>query len=191
LAVGAAALLCASSAQAAPIRYTAELSGLNEVGPNASPGSGVARVIIDTAAHTLTVKVSFADLTGNTTASHIHCCVLPGVNAGVATQVPFFAGFPIGVTAGTYTSTFDTELASSFNAPFITANGGTVPGAEAALALGLAEGKAYFNIHTSAFPGGELRGNLAAVPEPATLSLLGLGAAFALVARRKRGSTRR
>jgi hypothetical protein len=48
-------------------------------------------------------------------------------------------------------------------------------GAEAALALGLAEGKAYLNIHTSFAPGGEIRGFLNEVPEPASLALLGVG----------------
>jgi hypothetical protein len=33
----------------------------------------------------------------------------------------------------------------------------------------------YFNLHTSANPGGEIRGNLAEVPEPATLGLVGAG----------------
>jgi len=37
-------------------------------------------------------------------------------------------------------------------------HGGTAAGAEAALVGGLAAGQAYFNIHTSPFPGGEIRG---------------------------------
>jgi hypothetical protein len=53
-------------------------------------------------------------------------------------------------------------------------HGDTAAGAEAALALGLANGEAYFNIHTTVVPGGEIRGFLHAVPEPRTLSLLGL-----------------
>ncbi|MCB1879244.1 MAG: CHRD domain-containing protein, partial [Gammaproteobacteria bacterium] len=48
---------------------------------------------------------------------------------------------------------------------------------EAALSNGLAGGNAYLNIHTTAFPGGEIRGNLAPVPEPTTLGLIGLGLA--------------
>ena len=48
-------------------------------------------------------------------------------------------------------------------------------GAEAALLTGLDEGRAYFNIHTSEFGSGEIRGFLQTVPEPTTVALLGAG----------------
>jgi hypothetical protein len=95
----------------------------------------------------------------NTTASHIHCCVTPPGNAGVATATPTFPGLPFGVTAGTYSQTFDVTAAGSCNSAFVTANGG-VPGAETALPAGLRAGQAYLNIHTTAHPGGEIRGFL-------------------------------
>ena len=68
-------------------------------------------------------------------------------------------GFPLGVTAGTYTRTFDMTDPASYNPAFVTANGGTT-GAEAALLAGLQAGQAYLNIHTTMFPGGEIRGFL-------------------------------
>ena len=40
---------------------------------------------------------------------------------------------------------------------------------------GLRNGRTYFNIHTSTFGGGEIRGFLAPVPEPATYGLTALG----------------
>jgi hypothetical protein len=43
-------------------------------------------------------------LTSTDTAAHIHCCAPLGTNAGVATTVPTFLGFPLGVTSGTYSS---------------------------------------------------------------------------------------
>jgi len=56
--------------------------------------------------------------------------------------------------------TLDLTQASSWNPAFVTANGGTVGGAEAALAAGLNAGHAYLNIHTTMFPGGEISGFL-------------------------------
>lgn len=176
--LGAAALLSValSTAEAAPITYTATLSPLAENPPVAgSSGTGTATVTLDTAAHTLRVQATFSGLTGLTTAAHIHCCTPPTGNAPVATQVPFFVGFPLGVTSGSYDMLFDTTMTSSWNPTFITNNGGTPLTAEAALASALAAGLAYFNIHTTFAPGGEIRGNLAVVPEPASLGLLGAG----------------
>jgi hypothetical protein len=66
---------------------------------------------------------------------------------------------------------FDLTLTSSFNGSFVTANGGSAAGAESALAAGLASGQAYFNIHTSTYPGGEIRGFFAPVPIPAAVWL--------------------
>jgi len=121
------------------------------------------------------VDVTFAGLLGPTTASHIHAPVLvPGGNAGVATTTPTFAGFPLGVTSGTYLNTLDLTLASSYNPAFVTAHGGTPAGAEAALAGALLNGEAYLNIHTTAFPGGEIRGFLA-LPEPALTGVVAAG----------------
>jgi CHRD domain len=51
-----------------------------------------------------------------------------------------------------------------YNPAFVTANGGTVAGAEAALIAGLESQLTYFNIHTANFPGGEIRAQL--VPGP-------------------------
>lgn len=184
----AAALVCSAQAQAAPITYTAVLSGPAEAPPNASPGTGFATVILDSVAHTLFITTNFSGLIGTTTNAHIHCCTATAGTgtAGVATQLPTFSGFPAGVTSGSYSNTFDMTQAANFNPAFITANSGTPGTAETALFSGIAAGKAYLNIHTSQFGGGEIRGFLQPVPEPATLSLVALGIGAAAARRRRR-----
>jgi len=183
------AAFAATAAQAAPITYTTVLNGANENPDINTAGTGTATVIYDAVTHLLSVDVTFSGLTGTTTASHIHCCQAdPLLNAGVATTTPTFANFPLGVTSGTYFNTLNMTLASSWNPVFVNANGGTTATAEAVLAAGLAAGQAYLNIHTSFAGGGEIRGQLAAVPEPATLSLLGLGIAGLAARKRTRRS---
>ncbi len=75
-------------------------------------------------------------------------------------MTPSFAGFPLSVRAGTYDNTFDMTLAGSYSAAFITAQGGSVGQAQSVLFAGMASGTAYFNIHSSVFPSGEIRSTL-------------------------------
>ncbi|MES2148695.1 MAG: CHRD domain-containing protein [Pseudomonadota bacterium] len=174
-----AALYAIPCAQAATTTYHATLSGPAENPPNASPGTGLAVIIIDDVANTLNLNIPFTDLLGTTTASHIHCCTTTPLagSAGVATQVPVFMDFPLGVTAGTYSHVFDLNDAASYNPAFITANGGTVGGALSAFLTGVGANEAYLNIHTTLYPAGEIRGFLVAapVPEPAAWALLAAG----------------
>lgn len=189
-------LVSALPLQAAPITFTATLDGLSESPPNASPATGLAVVTFDDILLTLRVQVAFADLTAGNTAAHIHVINGPGdantadTNGPVATMTPTFTGFPTGATSGSYDNTFDLLLASTYRAGFLNDSGGTPELAAVALVTGIVEGRAYLNIHTSNFAGGEIRGFLqpqqpAEVPEPASLLLLGSGLA-AVAARRRR-----
>src|SRR5262245_21981129 len=179
-------IVICGNAHAIVYDFTALLSGPAENPPNASPGTGFSSVIYDSVAHTLSVNISFSGLTGNTTASHIHApTAVAGTGpAGVATTTPTFPNFPLGVTSGTYSQVLDLSSTSSYNAPFLTANGGTAAGAEAALVDAMLNGKAYVNIHSSTFQGGEIRGFLQVPDGGSTLALLGLGLAGLGTARR-------
>lgn len=167
LMMAATLTLWAPAAHAIPITLTTSLSGANEVPAVNSPGAGFATVFLDPQANTLQVNVTFGNLTSDTTAAHIHCCAGPGTNAIVATAIPTFPNFPLGVTSGGYISpAFDLTMVSSYNPAFIAAHGMTVAGAEAALIAGMLAGQSYLNIHTAANPTGEIRGQLSAVPGP-------------------------
>ena len=179
LALGGAMLLIAPVSHAA--RFGVGLSGANEAPPNASPGVGSGFVETDPVAHTLRISFSFSGLTAPTSATHIHCCVLPPGTASVATTLPAFIGFTLGTTSGSYDGTFSTLSAASWNPAYIAANGGTPATAEAALFAGMLATSAYLNVHTTAFPGGEIRGFLT-LQEATNIPTLAQGSLVALVA---------
>jgi hypothetical protein len=193
--------IVASPAQAVVKLYTLNMTGPSEFPANASPGTGSGTVSYDDVAHTLSINVSFSGLTGTTTAAHIHAPTTASglgseaqasaaMNASVATQLPSFVGFPLGVTSGNFLSVLDLTQSSSWNPSYITNNGGTPAGAEAAFAAALGtttDSRAYFNIHTSTFGGGEIRGFTTLIPEPTAAVLAGLSfVAFSAIRRRRK-----
>ena len=149
----------------------ANLAGTNEFPPNASPGTGLGTFTLSADQSTLDVLLFFSGLVALDTAAHIHCCAPPGVNAAVRLNL---TGFPLGVTSGSYSHTFTlaTDLVGITPADFVT---------------GLLGGQTYANIHTSQFPGGEIRGQI--VPEPSMLGLIVLGLAGIGVLRRRTASS--
>ncbi len=188
------ALLAATAlGQAQVFTFGATLSGPAEAPPNASPAAGIALVAYDVAAQTLKVDVTFFGLTGPTTAAHIHGATVNPFSgtAGVAVSPGTFPGFPAGVTTGIYSHVFDLTQNATYTGAFRTANGGTAAGAEAGLFAAMQSGKTYVNIHTTAFPGGEIRGFLTPVPEPATTAAIagGVLGAFAIARRFRSNKT--
>lgn len=159
-----AILLLPIPASAAIINFTASLSGLQEVPPNASPGTGSATVNYDDVTGILDWNISYSDLTAAATAGHFHGPAAPGTNAGVQvalTGVSGISGTVIGSAAITGTQATD-----------------------------LIAGLWYINIHTSTFPGGEIRGQVvSAVPLPGAAWLLfsGLSGVMLLARRKSRG----
>lgn len=155
-------LLCifalSTLAKADTITFTATLSPVNEVPPkdtNVFKGTGTATVVLDTVTGKGTITLSFSGLSGAFTGGHIHCCAGPGATAPVIVPFDTFFVGSANNTAGTLTN-----FAFTLTAAQVTA---------------MINGQTYVNIHTAANGGGEIRGQLNAVPEPGTLLLLGAG----------------
>lgn len=174
LAIALLAALPGASADAATITFNALL------GPEAAgaTGSGTVQVVYNDIQRSLYIDVQWSDLSGNTTVAHIHgCTALPSTGtAGVAVTPATLPGFPTGVQSGSYFTTLDLTQSSTYTSTFFASSGGTTAGAEATLVAGMLAGTAYSNVHSNLFPGGEIRGFLAPVPDPgSSLFLLGIG----------------
>jgi hypothetical protein len=153
---GSLIALACSSGVALGATYDGALSAANEVPPTASAASGYVSVQHASGA-TLQLTLDFNGLSASAVAAHIHCCVVtPGTNVAVAVPMP---GFPA-ATSGTYANTFNLDDMATYSSAFLAANGGTAATAKAALLAGMDSDRSYFNIHTSTFPGGEIRANL-------------------------------
>jgi hypothetical protein len=136
--MGAAAalfLLMAGAADAAVMRFTTGLKGGDEVPPNATTGSGQVMAELDTDTKRFSYVVTYSGLTGPAVAAHFHGPAAPGANAPPMVMVMDLAS-PMSATA--------------------TLTDGQIADLEA--------GKWYFNIHTAAHPGGEIRGQLRPTP---------------------------
>jgi len=115
---------------------TARLSGASEVPPAAGGGSGTLQATLDKQTRVLTWSLTIAGLSGPATAAHFHGPAMAGDNAGVV--------FPMVV-----------GLESPDNG---------VVTLSAAQMEDLLAGKWYVNVHTTANPNGEIRGQVMVAP---------------------------
>ena len=127
-----AAVLAAQPARAETMSFRADLKAASEVPPTTSQGAGTVTATYDTASKALAWKGTVSGLSGNATAAHFHGPAEAGKNAGVMVPAP---GAAAGSFEGTATLTDDQAKA-------------------------LMAGQTYFNVHTAANPGGELRGQV-------------------------------
>lgn len=185
LALAASTLAATAASQAAPVYYRAVASGPAEDIPNGSPGSSVSAFEIDDLI--LRAEVPFRDLSSPTISAHIHCCTVDAFRGVAPVAVPF-TDFPLQVTAGAYTASFDLGDPATYNPDFLAANGGTPQLASGALIDAFNGNQAYINIHTERYTGGEIRGFAvtAPIPEPHTWAMMGMGLGMlGLLARRR------
>lgn len=160
-------LLTPAAARAQTHTWTSILDGLQEVPPNASPATGFASGTYDTGTNLLTWTITYSGLLSPAVAAHFHVGA-PGVGGPVVIDIPSNSGGNI------LSPIVGSAIVSAAEEPNVLAD------------------LWYINIHTSTFPGGEIRGQvqLTAVPEPTTLALLSLGAVGMTAVVRKRRSRR-
>ena len=130
LGLTAGLVLAASSGQAEMMKMKAALGAPSEVPPNDSKATGLVDVTYDTATRAMTWSGTYTGLTGPASMAHFHGPAETGKNGPVMVPSP-----PASPIKGSATL--------------------TEPQAEA-----LAGGKMYFNVHTAAHPGGEIRGQV-------------------------------
>ncbi len=129
-----ALVLAPLAVHAQAVKLHATLKTAWEVPAKTGPGNGKLTATFDPASNTLTYHVEFSDLTGPATAAHFH---------GPATETTI-AG-PVVMVAKPVTSPIDGKATLT-----------------AEQAADLLAGKYYFNVHTAANPGGEIRGQVLA-----------------------------
>ena len=169
--IAATALAAAATPATAATLFGTTLSGLNEATPNNSTATGSGNLTLATDQNSISLFLSWTGLNGGpATGAHIHCCALPGANGPVAIDFG-----PPNVVTGSLSRTYDLTLLATYTGGFVTANGGTAASARTAFLNGLNSGRTYFNVHNAQFPGGEIRGQLAAVPESATWGMMIVG----------------
>jgi len=161
-----AGLLAGNHASADVVTYSANLDGFQEVPPNASPGFGDADVTLDTVSGNINVTSgNYQDLLGNSSTIRLADAAI-GSNGPTIMTLTLNGGG--GVQNGTFIGT-------------ATLTAGQITDMQA--------GNMYLNLTTNVYPSGEIRGQLEAVPEPASLTILA-GAGLLAIRRPTRRSLR-
>jgi CHRD domain/PEP-CTERM motif len=155
--------LLGASASAAILTFEANLDGLQELPPNASPGFGFAELTLDTVSGfvAITNNGTYQDLLGNSTVVTLNDAMI-GSNG--ATIVSLTLDSP-GTTTGTFSGS------------------GTITAGQV---TDMINTNTYINIRSNVFPSGEIRGQLYVVPEPSSLLLAGSGIIGLLFVSRRR-----
>jgi hypothetical protein len=134
------------------VTFKATLSGASEVPANASTATGNFTATLDTVTNAFVYDVTFTGLSGNVNNGHIHGPSAAGLNSGTTINFNTLPGatFSFGLPAGTAHGATVLNAATQITA--------TMSGDS--LKKLLFAGLTYANIHTTALPGGEIRGQI-------------------------------
>jgi hypothetical protein len=178
-------LMSAPGIARADLIFVTHLSGAGENPPTNSPALGLATFTLLSSLTEIDFTISFGTdaggpaLTSPLMAGHIHFGT-PDMNGPVILPFP---NLPTGMTSGTFSG--------ALTAANLTPAGSIMTFADAVAAL--EAGNTYTNLHTTNFPGGEIRGQnpaAAPVPELSSLTLLGIGVISLLGYARRARATR-
>lgn len=162
--------LAAGSSRADIIWFSANMTPGQEIPPPNVAGfnpSGTAQAVLNTSTNEIEFQLTWTGLTSNAVAAHVH------THSGAA---PFTGPVLIGIpgVSGLAGSTNPTVLLTDAQ--------------EASLLAALQTNRAYFNLHTTQNPPGEIRGNITSfqTPEPSSMAVFGFGVAAVAGVRRWR-----
>jgi len=144
----------ARAADPAVPAYGGPLAGSQEVPAVAGSGTGDATVVISADGSRITYAVTYGGLSGSVVAAHIHTGAA-GANGGVI--LPLAQG--------------PSPMVGTLGAPDFTPSGSIATFADAVAAI--RAGATYVNVHTAAYPAGEVRAQLLARGDAYAASLAG------------------
>ena len=155
----AVSLYATGRGEQGPKNYSAELISYQEVPANSSAAVGNVSIVIDDAARTIAYTEAFSGLEGSVIMSHIHLAQ-PGVNGGIMVWLcgtstnPGPTGTPVCPASG--------EVSGTLSAADVVGPGGqgVSAGEFDEVVAAIRAGVAYANVHSTRWPGGEIRGQL-------------------------------
>jgi CHRD domain len=150
---------------------TGDMSGYLEAPPVSSVAEGKFKAKIDDSADTIRYELTYSGLEGTVTQAHIHFgqrSVSGGISAWLCETLtnpsPSASTPACPAPGGTVTGTITPlEVVGPGSPPAIPPNGGQGinPGEFEELVAAIRAGRAYANVHSNKFPGGEIRGQIA------------------------------
>lgn len=154
--------------------FTVNLNGAQD-GGGARTGTGSGTLTLNGAQNAITFNnITYSGLSANSTATHIHGPGAVGVSAAVLYNL-----------APTYSTVGGTSASYNGTLPLVDGTGGFTLAQQI---VQLNSGLWYLNVHSTAFGGGEIRGQILPVPEPSVMALAGLGLGGMLFGMRRRKS---
>jgi hypothetical protein len=148
-------LATTSGTRAETTEFKTDLKGSNQVPPSQTAGTGTLTATYDSATRRLSWKGSYSGLSGPPTAAHIHGPAATDTNA----RLVFWISENIGQCSEGECKSNSDSRALPLTSPF--EGSATLTDAQAA---DLMAGMYYVNIHTDAYPRGEIRGQLVKSP---------------------------